>query len=78
MPTYLYEQIANDLRAKIEDGTHPPGSKLPSRKDLCQTHDCSEAPVIRAMLILQYEGLVVPKPGSGTYVADALPERAGR
>jgi GntR family transcriptional regulator len=74
MPTYLYEQIANDLRGKIKDGGYSPGSKLPSRKELCKTHECSEAPVIRAMLILQFEGLVVPKPGSGMYVADSLPE----
>lgn len=73
MPTYLYEHIANDLRGKIKAGTYPPGSKLPSRRELCEIHDCSEAPVVRAMLILHYEGLVVSMAGSGSYVVDKLP-----
>lgn len=74
MPTYLHEHIANDLREKIKDGTYPPGSKLPSRRELCHLHDCSEAPVVRAMLELKHEGLVVSLAGSGSYVVDQLPE----
>lgn len=74
MPTYMYEQLANDLREKIKDGTYPPGSKLPSRRELCQEYDFSEAVVVRAMWILKHEGLVVSLTGSGSYVADPLPD----
>lgn len=73
MPAYLYEHITNDLRAKIKNGEYPPGSKLPSRRELCEMYGCSEAPVMRAMWILQHEGLVTSLTGSGSYVVDELP-----
>jgi GntR family transcriptional regulator len=74
MPTYMYESVANDLREKIEDGTYPPGSKLPSRRELCQQHGVSEIVVARAMWILKHEGLVTSLPGSGMYVTSPAQE----
>jgi DNA-binding GntR family transcriptional regulator len=73
MTTYRYEQVADDLRGKIRDGTYPPGSKLPSRKVLCQLHKVSEIVVRNACLILKIEGLLIFRNGSGLYIADPLP-----
>lgn len=73
MPTYLYEAIINDLLGKIRSGEYPPGVKLPSRKAMCEIYECSEAPIIRALLELRYQGLITSLPGSGTFVADPLP-----
>jgi GntR family transcriptional regulator len=74
MPTYMYESIANDLRSKIKDGTYPPGSKLPSRRELCVNYGVSEIVLARASWILKQEGLVTLMTGSGLYVVDQLPE----
>ncbi len=70
MPAYLYEQVADDLRRKIKDGTYPPGSKLPSRRELCQEHGVSDIVVARAVLILKHEGLVELMNGVGMFVTE--------
>lgn len=73
MPTYLYQDIINDLLEKIRKGEYPPGVKLPSRKAMCEIYDCSEAPIVRALLELRHQGLVTSLPGAGSFVADPLP-----
>lgn len=73
MPTYPYQQIADQLRARIRDGTYPPGSKLPSRTELRAEHGRSDIVVGAAMRILKQEGLIETLPGVGVYVADPLP-----
>jgi len=70
MPTNMYEQLADDLRAKIKSGEYPPGSILPSRRELCQEHGFSQIVVYMAVNILKSEGLVVLVPGRGLKVAD--------
>ncbi|MEH0830651.1 GntR family transcriptional regulator, partial [Micromonospora sp. CPCC 205714] len=35
-PRYRYEQIADDLAERIASGEFPPGSKLPSRRELIE------------------------------------------
>jgi DNA-binding GntR family transcriptional regulator len=74
MPTYLYEDIISDLQEKIRNGTYPPGVRLPSRKAMCEIYECSEAPIVRALLELRHQGLTTSLIGSGTFVADPLPE----
>jgi GntR family transcriptional regulator len=73
MPTYPYQRVADDLRGKIKDGTYPPGSKLPSRKVLCELHGVSSIVVNSAMRILRAEGWVETLNGVGTYVPEQLP-----
>lgn len=74
MRTYLYEQVANDLRDKIMSGRYLPGVKLPSRRELCRIHGVSEIVVMRATWILKQEGLVTGLAGVGVFVADPLPD----
>ena len=35
-PRYRYEQIADDLAERIGSGEFPPGTKLPSRRELIE------------------------------------------
>ncbi len=47
-----------------------PGARLPSSRTLTATHQVSPVTVSRAIGLLAAEGLVVARPGSGTYVAE--------
>lgn len=75
-----YLQIADDLRAKISDGTYPLDSALPSTSHLMSTYDVSITVARAAVKELQNEGLVAGQPGKAVYVrrepepADPSPE----
>lgn len=69
MPKYRYEQVADDLRTRIESGEFPPGAKLPSRAELCRQYDVSSIVADRAMFLLKMEGLTESLPGVGVFVA---------
>src|SRR4051794_38025225 len=53
----------------------PEGARLPSVRELMRAHGASPVTVQRAMAALAAEGIVVPRPGRGTFVA-ASPTRA--
>src|SRR3954470_8341323 len=48
----------------------PPGSRLPSVRELMARHRASPVTVQRALSRLAGEGLVVPRPGRGACVAE--------
>ena len=55
------------LRAEIAGLA--PGDRLPSNRDLVRRHSVSPVTVARAVAVLAGEGVVVTRPGSGTFVA---------
>lgn len=50
-----------------------PGDRLPSSRELVHQHQVSPVTVSRAIAALAAEGVVVSRPGSGTYVAARAP-----
>ena len=56
---------------RIELSRLNPGERLPSTRRLVDTHRVSPITVTRALAALGAEGLVVTKPGAGTFVAQA-------
>src|SRR5215475_6148468 len=72
MPEPLYRQIADDLRGKIEAGELAPGSQLPTETELMSMYDSSRNTVRDAIKVLTTRGLVEPRPGQGTFVADEI------
>ncbi len=72
-PAYL--KVADELRAGIRDGTHPPGSKLPSLRALAAQHGVSEIVIRAAFAVLRNEGLVTTQARSRTVVRDHPPVR---
>src|SRR5215218_4448013 len=68
------DQIAIALRDLA--ATLPEGARLPSVRELMREHGASPVTVQRAIAALSAEGLVVPRPGRGTFVA-APPARNG-
>ncbi|MFC4108961.1 winged helix-turn-helix domain-containing protein, partial [Micromonospora zhanjiangensis] len=64
----LYEQIADDLRAKIDRGVYLVGGTLPSTNSLMQEYRASITAVRAAVNLLKQDGIVVGQPGKGVYV----------
>jgi DNA-binding transcriptional MocR family regulator len=60
--------LATELRDAV--AMLRPGDRLPSSRALMARHQVSPVTVARAIGRLSAEGLVVTRPGSGTYVAD--------
>lgn len=60
--------LADALRAEAR--RLRPGDRLPSSRALVERHKVSPVTVARALALLAAEGVVVTRPGSGTYVAE--------
>jgi len=68
-------QLADHLRHYITRGVWGPGQRLPSMPALARECGTSVFPISQALQRLRGEGLVLTKPGSGTYVAPDLDNR---
>jgi GntR family transcriptional regulator len=73
-PRYRYEEIADDLRKRIEAGEFPPGSRLPTRRELTAHYDVTEPVIDRAMQILRVLGVTETLAGVGVFVRDSSGE----
>jgi GntR family transcriptional regulator len=72
----FYQQIADDLRRQIVDGTYHRGDQLPSERDLREQYKVSAKTVRQAFDQLRAEGLVVSYQGRGVFVREqAVPRR---
>jgi GntR family transcriptional regulator len=69
------DTVANAIRAAIQQGNLPVGSKLPPEPELAATHAVGIATVRAALAQLAMEGLIRTEHGSGSYVRspDELP-----
>lgn len=67
--------LAGCLRAEVSRLL--PGDRLPSSRELMERHRVSPVTVSRAIGLLAAEGLVVTRPGNGTYVAEPSRTRTG-
>jgi putative hydrolases of HD superfamily len=65
-----FEQIAASIRAAILTGELPPGSQLPTGKELETFFGVAGMTVRSAIDVLRDEGFVRSQSGSGTYVRD--------
>jgi DNA-binding LacI/PurR family transcriptional regulator len=66
----LYQAIHSQLKARILSGELEPGSRLPTEKDLAQTHGVSRITATRALNELELGGFIRRVKGSGSYVTD--------
>jgi len=64
----LRHRVADDLRARISAGEMQPGERLPSEPDLARLHGVSRASIRGAIAMLEEDGFVNRRRGSGTYV----------
>jgi GntR family transcriptional regulator len=63
-----HRQIAAALRAQIRRGDWGPGERLPSIPAIAAQYGVAKQTVQRTIDALRIEGLLITKPGSGTYV----------
>jgi len=76
----LRHRLAQELRLRIRQGELAPGDKLPSEPELAQDRAVSRSSMRAAITILEEEGFVRRRHGSGTYVTHrpALPNDLSR
>lgn len=64
----LYRQIADLLREKIEKEEYKFGQFIPPERELAAKYGVNRLTLRKAIALLVNEGLLIPKPGKGTYV----------
>jgi GntR family transcriptional regulator len=75
----LRHSLAEELRARILAGEWRPGERLPSEPELARLSTVSRSSMRAAITVLEEDGFVSRKHGSGTYVSHrpALPSDLG-
>lgn len=68
-PRRLYRQVAEQIRMLIEAGELKPGSRLPPERQLAERLSVSRPTVREALIVLEVEGLIQIRMGSGVYVS---------
>lgn len=68
------QDIHADLMARMREGRFLPGQQLPNERQLAEMYGSSRQQVRDALLILQEAGLVQRKVGSGTWLAENMPQ----
>ncbi|MET4696883.1 FCD domain-containing protein [Endozoicomonas lisbonensis] len=67
-PKRLYQKIGRDIRQQIIDGDFPVGSRLPAERDIAEKMAVSRTIVREALIMLELEGLIEVRKGSGIHV----------
>ncbi len=65
-----YRQVSDWIKSRIENGELKPGEKLLSENELGERFQLSRQTVRHALGLLETEGLLVRRRGSGTYVSN--------
>ena len=74
--TPLYRQIIRGLRRQIAEGLLPPGTPLPSVRQLAGDLEINPNTVSKSYLLLERDGILVSRRRRGTYVAEGARDRA--
>lgn len=64
----IAQQVRDDLRARIKSGELSAGAQAPSESECCTIYGVSRVTVREAYRLLEQEGLIQTKHGSGRYV----------
>ena len=67
-PEFPHRQIATQLRIRIHRGDWAPGERLPSIPAIAAQYGVAKQTVQRTIDQLRVEGLLITRPGSGTFV----------
>ena len=72
----LYHQVADQMRSLIDRGVFPDGSRLPAEGELAELLAVSRPTVREALIVLEVEGRVQIRMGSGVYIISQKPAAA--
>ncbi|MFE3201425.1 GntR family transcriptional regulator [Embleya sp. NPDC059237] len=76
-PRAPYQQVSSALRAQILTKKFQPGEQLPSGPELAKHYGVARMTVSKALKILQDEGLIVTRQGSGSFVRERTERPVG-
>lgn len=74
-PKYIH--ILNTLRERIEDGTYPPGSALPSENQLAAEFGVARATVLKSLQALKQDRWIESQHGKASFVRGQPTARRG-
>ena len=74
----VFEQAVEQLRSAIIEGQYRLGDQLPTEQELCAVLEVSRSSVREALRVLEAEGIIESRRGSGTYVSQQLSKLATR
>src|SRR5215216_906978 len=74
LDTPLYQQVYEQFRAMVLDRRLRAGDRLPASRNLAKELGVSRVIISQAFEQLVMEGYLVGKTGSGTFVADNIPD----
>lgn len=69
----LFQSVATQISALIEEGAYPPGTRLPGERELAEKLGVSRVTIREAEIALQAVGRLEIKTGSGVYVSQKPP-----
>jgi GntR family transcriptional regulator len=69
-PRPMYLQVIEQVKRRVAVGDLPPGSELPSIRELAAGLQISVITIKRAYLELEREGVIVTRQGKGSVVAE--------
>lgn len=75
-PRRLYQQLAAELKSRIEQGVYLVGDKLPAERFIADEKSVSRTVVREAIIMLEVEGYVEVRKGSGIHVISNLPKHS--
>ncbi|MEM1162001.1 MAG: FCD domain-containing protein [Pseudomonadota bacterium] len=64
--------VVRQIESLILQGVLRPGDRLPAERDLAERMDVSRPTLREALAELEAAGLVISRPGGGTFIADVL------
>lgn len=67
---FVWLQIYDRLRQRVEAGVLPPGTRLPGEHSLAAAFGTTRSTLRQALARLQSEGMLVARKGAGVYVRD--------
>lgn len=77
-PVPVYEQLVFQVKRAVAEGLLLPGAKLDSVRELAKTLAINPNTVVRALEVLEKDGVILRKQGAGCFVSDAPSELAVR
>jgi GntR family transcriptional regulator len=73
-PLPLYQQLADDLSARIDVGEYAPGARIPSEHELAARYLLGRPTVRQATEVLVRRRVLERRRGAGTFVREAPPQ----
>lgn len=70
----LFQSVAEQIADLIDEGSFPPGTRLPGERELAERLGVSRVTIREAEIALQAVGRLEIKTGSGVYVSESQPE----